>query len=464
MLPSLFSLSLEPADATGVQPTICKKRVVKPIWKRQFPDTGDHEFLSVLYMLKNHFNLKRLPNDPGGIFSVNFRYAPNPKTALASFTLSLHFDDKQLQMIILSQGSGTENCVTVRVTDEGMNVISLYFSTRDKASRKLCNFKRLDATGSHMDSLFEHGAYMDTHGAYLGGSQEDAKEVRKGEGDKEVRKGEGAIVLGALVSIAAAFDVKVVSLYDVAEFFDTETSPFWGKVGVTKYLRKVRGYGQYEGYGFFGDVVRSNEQAYLNHVHYIMTTSLNELEVPCLDIPLQRKVHHLVYINNYGIMHREHSMRQIILEFEAAAKEAGLTLAKFKQNDTSAVHLMDHYEAAKFIVEAELFRMRDENSPHAQPPPPTGPPGSRSSKVFSEPEQGEGDEEAFDKLEEAFDKREEMHENDLVNIDDEEDLKKTLYTEICRGKVYHKLIRVVDGKPETFLELLRDDFYFAPNY
>lgn len=399
-------------------------------------------------MLKNHFNVRHLPSNPNGTFSVDFRYAPNPNTALANFKLSLGFDDKKLQTIGLKQGSTSVDCVTAQVDGREMKVTSLYFYTREKAIREMCNFKRLDASGSHMDSLFEHGAYMDTHGAYLRGSQEDANEVRKRE---------GAIVLGALVSIAAAFDVKVISLYDAARFFDTETSPFWGHVDVTKYLRKVRGYGQYEGYGFFGDVVRSNVQASLDHVDYIMTTPLNRLEIPMNDIILQRNVHYLVYKNKYGIDHRHHSMRNIILEFEAAAKKAGLTRAKFEENDPSAVSLMYHYKAAKFIVNAELFRIHDADSPHAQPPQPPGPPGSRSSKVFSNEVPGDGDDEAFDDLE--FD-----HGNDLVNIDEQTTLEKTLDAESCVGKVCHKTIRVDHGKPEVYLDLLSDHFYFAPNY
>jgi hypothetical protein len=268
----------------------------------------------------------RLENHADAAEELQFLYSPTP-SEVASFSLHLSFDGRQLKRVELKTEDPEKNCVEASVEagvdgdQRRLRVDSLYYDIE----RKLCNFERLG-------------------------------ETKAGE---TPRKGEGAIVLGALVSIAASFRLPTLALTDAALFFDETAAPFWGKIGVTDYLRKVRGYGQYEGYGFF--VAGLDEQGCLDYIHTRMTTPLASFEIPPGDTVFDRLVNTLRNRRDYTKMHGQKSLREIVLEFEAAANAANLTRADFRYGSTTRPQdaLRDHYRAARDIVEADIFKFSE---------------------------------------------------------------------------------------------------------
>jgi len=99
------------------------------------------------------------------------------------------------------------------------------------------------------------------------------------------KKGAGALILKVMTDIATKLGFERINLIDAATFVQIETMPYFGKIGITAYLRALRGYGYYEAYGFFwemneftSDAVIEEQQSTLNFNHHLYTTKIGELK------------------------------------------------------------------------------------------------------------------------------------------------------------------------------------------
>ena len=103
----------------------------------------------------------------------------------------------------------------------------------------------------------------------------------------EKTKGAGKFVINVLTNLCTSLlsDVKYLQVDDVATFFDFKTAPYFKDAKMTPYLRLLRGYGWYEGLGFFAkhtsdltiDEVRVHQQRLLDFHHQLFTSPLNSL-------------------------------------------------------------------------------------------------------------------------------------------------------------------------------------------
>ena len=166
-------------------------------------------------------------------------------------------------------------------------------------------------------------------------------------------KGEGAIVLGALVNIAAAFRIETVTLVDAAEF--AVSPPIWGKVPISNYLRIVRGYGQYEGLGFFSEGRTPDEaQADLDFNHTLTTTPIKNLKAEKVfsALVLYELRNNSFALNKGKVM----SLREVVRSFEKAMEET-----RFPNDDVTRaeevvpVELLSHFNLANTIVQNLSF-------------------------------------------------------------------------------------------------------------
>jgi hypothetical protein len=103
----------------------------------------------------------------------------------------------------------------------------------------------------------------------------------------EKTKGAGKFVINVLTNLCTSLlsDVKYLQVDDVATFFDFKTAPYFKDAKMTPYLRLLRGYGWYEGLGFFAkhtsdltiDEARVHQQRLLDFHHQLFTSPLNSL-------------------------------------------------------------------------------------------------------------------------------------------------------------------------------------------
>jgi len=112
----------------------------------------------------------------------------------------------------------------------------------------------------------------------------ERKECDIHTGKNGTKRGAGGVMLKVLTSICATLGFKDIKLADGSTFVDLETMPFAGNVLITPYLRALRGYGFYEGMGFFGTPRRQDlatairhQQAILNYHHKVYTTPIADL-------------------------------------------------------------------------------------------------------------------------------------------------------------------------------------------
>jgi hypothetical protein len=286
---------------------------------------------------------------PSWTDKIPFRFAPANKV-LATFTLFFQYDgdiewgeeDDEVEGVPFTKirlGQSGETCVeaSLKIKEreeepgEVLVVDSLWYTVSDEANRPTCDFLHVGEKGP---------------------------------------KGEGAIILGALVNIAAAFGIEKIELNDQAKFH-AASAPIWGNIDVTDYLRKVRGYGQYEGLGFFSGT-DLNAQQVLNSNNTLMTTPVKTL----LGGNVGHAVFQMVQTNAYVKNNKDDtlSMRKIVLDFEEAfkkAKAATPDLAVLDFEKAIAVldsqssearlakpeiaHLLDHFRAANTIMKYPRF-------------------------------------------------------------------------------------------------------------
>jgi hypothetical protein len=161
-------------------------------------------------------------------------------------------------------------------------------------------------------------------------------------GQNNGKQGAGSVVLKALTSVCASLGFYSIGLLDLSTFVDLSTMPYFGDIGITAYLRALRGYGFYEGMGFFSktslkkvsDIV-AHQQSILDYHHAIFTTPIGQLRTRLYsDSPLQLwkdgtleseyKEDNLRcteevkgHIEKLGSVWDERSMRSILKEFNA---------------------------------------------------------------------------------------------------------------------------------------------------
>ena len=192
--------------------------------------------------------------------------------------------------------SSTDNCVSVQVSERSgtMYLASLFYGLTEQ-NRELCQVS---------------------------------------VGKKGEKRGAGAVILKALTSIGASLGFKIINLSDAACFVDVASMPYFGRVYITPYLRALRGFGYYEGMGFFStngkfEYVKAHEQAVLNFFHKLYTTKIKDLrlmtwqlkpwednafdEAPFHNIETYGEVESL--LNNLDNMWDDRSMRSILQEF-----------------------------------------------------------------------------------------------------------------------------------------------------
>ena len=99
-------------------------------------------------------------------------------------------------------------------------------------------------------------------------------------GDNDRKTGAGSIVLKTIASMASSLGFNYLTLIDASAFVDISTMPYWGPIQMTSYLRLIRGYGFYEGIGFFARPSAESskqQQKVLDYHHWFFTTTITEL-------------------------------------------------------------------------------------------------------------------------------------------------------------------------------------------
>ena len=295
--------------------------------KRKGVDPVPEDWMSVQENLQHILLARRRLNAP--VESLNwtdkipFRFAPADQGVMAEFALFFKYDreevvdedgaDDGIPFTKIWLGEPSESCVEATLRnkeqEEVLVVDRLWYARRDEADRPTCGFLHVGEKG---------------------------------------RKGEGAILLGALLNIAAAFGIEKIELTDEAKFH-AASAPIWGNVDVTDYLRKVRGYGQYEGLGFFGRTPK-NAQWVLAFNNTLMTTPVMNLSAE----NVSHDVLSMLRTNTYVTENPSLSMREIVLNFEDAI--AGTDIAVLDLQSLGA-DLFVHFEAANAIVKStRLFQ------------------------------------------------------------------------------------------------------------
>jgi hypothetical protein len=106
------------------------------------------------------------------------------------------------------------------------------------------------------------------------------------------KKGSGGLILKLLTDICTKLDFTTITLEDVAKFTHFETMPFFAGVNMTHYLRALRSYGYYEGFGFCSQLLPEcmeldqrvqHQQSIVNFHEHIFTLPIIKLEKHCCD-------------------------------------------------------------------------------------------------------------------------------------------------------------------------------------
>jgi hypothetical protein len=88
-----------------------------------------------------------------------------------------------------------------------------------------------------------------------------------------------------VTDIATKLGFETITLEDAATFCQIETMPYFGSIFITPYLRALRGYGYYEGYGFFlktddhnFPATMAEQQSTLYFIHHLFTMTIGEIK------------------------------------------------------------------------------------------------------------------------------------------------------------------------------------------
>ena len=98
------------------------------------------------------------------------------------------------------------------------------------------------------------------------------------------KQGEGRIIIEALISMAASLRFDTITLSDSTTHSDPRKSPYFGD-NMAGYLRLVRGYGFYEGLGFFrtssqdDSIAKTRQETFIYTVNEFYTTPLKHLDL-----------------------------------------------------------------------------------------------------------------------------------------------------------------------------------------
>ena len=199
------------------------------------------------------------------------------------------------------------------------------------------------------------------------------------------KKGAGALILKVMTDIAAKLGFERINLVDAATFVQIETLPYFGKIGITAYLRALRGYGYYEAYGFFlemneaygfiWDDVIEEQQSTLYFNHHLYTTKIGELKTAFEEHTFWKKPGLIKFVNRHEKEELDEltaGLKGYICQFDAKYDEWSMrhiletfiNLVKLHRPETSNAFGLDHFTKMWKMMYHKKKKVEDKKLQH----------------------------------------------------------------------------------------------------